>query len=295
MHHQLLQSLRSSATRRRPSHGKTLHAYIHKIGLDQYGALPNTLISMYAKCGLIKDALQLFDQMPHRDQVSWASILTAYNQSNLSSCALAVFAASFSRDCLQPDHFIFASLLNSCAALNALQIGHQVHAQFLLSPYSSDDVVKSSLVDMYAKCGLVDVARAVFDTISSKNSISLTAMISGYARSGRKSEAIELLRGMKEANLFSWTALISGLIQSGHWVSAFHLFIVMRKEGIKIIDPFILSSVIGASANHAALELAKVRNLMAAMDVKKEPAYSCVHLGKESQVKSPVNCHRLLC
>ncbi|GKF50086.1 pentatricopeptide repeat-containing protein, partial [Tanacetum coccineum] len=45
---------------------------------------------------------------------------------------------------------------------------------------------------MYAKCGLVDLARAVFDTLNSKNPISWTAMISGYARSGQKAEASDM-------------------------------------------------------------------------------------------------------
>ncbi|KAI3511583.1 hypothetical protein L1887_18738 [Cichorium endivia] len=259
MHHQLLQSLRLCASRRLTSHGKTLHAHILKLGLDRYGALPNTLISMYGKCGLIKDAVQLFDEMPQRDLVSWASIFTAYNQSNLPNRSLNLFPFMLTSDNLQPDHFVFASLVNSCAALNALQIGHQLHARFVISPFSSDDIVKSSLVDMYAKCGSVDAARAVFDSISSKNPISWTAMISGYARSGRKSEAIDLLRDMNDSNLISWTALISGLTQSGHGISAFHLFIEMRKEGIKIIDPFILSTIIVASANLAALELVERR------------------------------------
>ncbi|KAK9058486.1 hypothetical protein SSX86_023328 [Deinandra increscens subsp. villosa] len=257
MHHHLLQSLRLCATTGNPSHGKTLHALILKIGLDQYGALPNTLISMYAKCGLINHAVQLFDEMPQRDPVSWASILTAYNRANLPNRSISIFPNMFVHDHLQPDHFVFASLVNSCAALNALKIGRQVHAQFVMSRFSSDDITKSSLVDMYAKCGSLDVARAVFDTIRSKNTISCTAMISGYAKGGRKSEAIELLKDMKVQNLFSWTALISGLIQSEHFITAFHLFIQMQKEGIKIVDSFILSSLIGASANLAALELGK--------------------------------------
>ncbi|XP_028095033.1 pentatricopeptide repeat-containing protein At4g14050, mitochondrial-like [Camellia sinensis] len=82
-------------------------------------------------------------------------------------------------------------------------------------------------------------------------------MISGYARSGGKSEAVELLRGMAEKNLFSWTALISGLVQSGQWIDGFNLFIEMRRAGVDIVDPFILSSIIGASTNLAALELGK--------------------------------------
>ncbi|KAM0004272.1 putative tetratricopeptide-like helical domain superfamily, DYW domain-containing protein [Helianthus debilis subsp. tardiflorus] len=257
MHHHLLQSLRLCATGSNPFPSKTLHAHILKLGLDQYGALPNTLISIYSKHGLIKDAHQLFDEMPQRDPVSWASILTAFNRANLPNRSISIFPNMLVHDCLQPDHFVFASLLNSCAALNALHLGRQVHAQFVLSAFSSDDITKSSLVDMYVKCGAVDIARAVFDTIRLKNSVSWTAMISGYARSGRKSEAVELLRDMKVQSLFSWTALVSGLIHSGRFVSALRLFVEMKQEGIKIVDPFILSSVLGASANLAALELGK--------------------------------------
>ncbi|KAI7981043.1 Pentatricopeptide repeat-containing protein [Camellia lanceoleosa] len=62
---------------------------------------------------------------------------------------------------------------------------------------------------------------------------------------------------MAEKNLFSWTALISGLVQSGQWIDGFNLFIEMRRAGVHIVDPFILSSIVGASANLAALELGK--------------------------------------
>ncbi|KAI8009554.1 Pentatricopeptide repeat-containing protein [Camellia lanceoleosa] len=78
-----------------------------------------------------------------------------------------------------------------------------------------------------------------------------------YALSGRKSEAVELLRGMAEKNLFSWTALIAGLVHNGQWIDGFNLFIEMRRAGVDIVDPFILSSIVGGSANLAALELGK--------------------------------------
>ncbi|CAL5442884.1 unnamed protein product [Camellia sinensis] len=68
---------------------------------------------------------------------------------------------------------------------------------------------------------------------------------------------VELLRGMAEKNLFSWKALISGLVQSGQWIDGFNLFIEMRRAVVDIVDPFILSSIVGASANLAALELGK--------------------------------------
>ena len=92
----------------------------------------------------------------------------------------------FKQEGLQPDHYVFACLVKACAILGAIKQGNQVHASFIVSPVSDDDVVKSSLVDMYAKCGLPDIGHVVFDSISSKNTISWTALISGYAQSGRK-------------------------------------------------------------------------------------------------------------
>ncbi|GJT13324.1 pentatricopeptide repeat-containing protein [Tanacetum coccineum] len=234
--------------------------------------------------------------MPQRNHVSWASLLSAYNQADLPARALSVFQNMFVLDNLQPDHFVFASLVNSCAALRVLRIGQQVHARFSVSSYSCDDVVKSSLVDMYAICGLVDLARAVFDTLNSKNPISWTAMISGYARSGQKAEAVKLLREMKDKSLYTWTALVTGLIQSGHFVSAFHLFIEMRKEGIKIIDPFVLSSVIIGSANLVALELGKeLHCLVSKLGFESEPYISNALVDMYAKCSDIVDAKTVFC
>ncbi|KAG2726397.1 hypothetical protein I3760_01G110500 [Carya illinoinensis] len=252
-----LQQLQLCVRRQSPLTAKTLHAQIFKTGLDQCGPLPNTLVYVYGKCGLVPDANRVFDEMLHRDRVSWASILTAYNLANLPHSTLSMFPTMLKHDGLEPDHFVLASLVKACSRLCAIWQGKQLHARFVLSPFWDDDVVKSSLVDMYAKCGLPDSARAVFDSISSKNSVSCTAMISGYARSGRKSDAIGLFKSVPPRNLFSWTALIAGLVQSGNATDAFYLFIDMRREEIDIVDPLVLSSIVGASANLTVLELGK--------------------------------------
>ncbi|CAK7328391.1 unnamed protein product [Dovyalis caffra] len=240
-----------------PLAAKNIHAQIVKSGLNQCQPLSNTLLLVYGKCGVLQDAHYLFDEMPQRDHVSWASILTAYNQANLPNKTLSIFPLMCTIDGLQPDHFVYATLLNACASLCTLRLGKQVHARFVLSPFVDDDVVKSSLVDMYAKCGLPNIARSVFDSILVKTSVSWTAMLSGYARSGLKDKAMELFFRAPVRNLYAWTALISGLVQSGNGVDGCYLFIEMRREGLAIADPLVFSSVVGASANLAVLELGK--------------------------------------
>ncbi|KAK2443232.1 pentatricopeptide repeat-containing protein, mitochondrial [Trifolium repens] len=241
-----------------PFIAKKLHAQIIKSGINKHHPFPKTLIDAYGKCGLLQDALKLFDALPQRDHVAWATILTACNLSNLPHKAFSISLPILQQG-MQPDHFVFSSLIKACANLGSVHIkqGKQLHARFLLSPYSQDDVVKSSLVDMYAKFELPDYGRAVFDSISELSSVSWTAMISGYARSGRKVEALRLFRQSPFKNLYAWTALISGLVQSGNATDALYLFVEMRREGVRIADPLVLSSAVGACSNAAVWELGK--------------------------------------
>lgn len=157
-----------------------------------------------------------------------------------------------SADALRPDHFVLASIASATARLRSLCLGKQLHGHFVASPYSSDDVVKSSLIDMYCKCGVPDDARKVFDSIVAKNSVMWTALISGYVLNGRSDEALELFRSMPGRTLFAWTALISGFVRSGESVSAVKLFVDMRRDGVSIDDAFVLSSAIGGAADLAA-------------------------------------------
>ncbi|CAN1150826.1 Pentatricopeptide repeat-containing protein At4g14050, mitochondrial [Linum perenne] len=261
-----ISQLRICAKSHIPSSVKQLHPQIIKSGIDDCILLANSLVDAYGKCGLVQDARQLFEEMPERDQVSWASILTAHNQANLPASTLSIFPSMLSRDRLLPDHFVYATLVRSCAGLCAIRQGKQVHAQFVVSPYNHDDVVKSSLVDLYAKCGLPFAAQSVFDSIMVKSSISWTSVISGYARSGLKSEGMALLLSTPYRNLYAWTALISGLVQSGNTTDASLLFIEMRRDEIKIVDPLVVSTVVSACANLASLEFGKqVHGLVVAL------------------------------
>nr|POE93130.1 pentatricopeptide repeat-containing protein, mitochondrial [Quercus suber] len=55
--------------------GKQMHNHVLKLGFDSDVYVQNTLINMYAVCGSMGDARQLFDESPVLDSVSWNSIL----------------------------------------------------------------------------------------------------------------------------------------------------------------------------------------------------------------------------
>lgn len=112
----------------------------------------------------------------------------------------------------------------------------------------------TALVDMYSKCGLVDLARRSFDDIFVKNSMSWNTMIDGYMRSGRVEDAVLLFDEMPESDAISWTALISGFVKQGLYEEALDWFRQMQISGIEP-DHVTIISVIAACANLGALNL----------------------------------------
>lgn len=58
--------------------GKLIHAQISQSGLETNITVANALISMYARCGAVTEAVEFFDKMPERDVISWTALLSLY-------------------------------------------------------------------------------------------------------------------------------------------------------------------------------------------------------------------------
>ncbi|KAK1268405.1 Pentatricopeptide repeat-containing protein [Acorus gramineus] len=251
-HHRLLTLLRSPSA---ATASAAIHAASLKSGVHHVPPFPAALLSAYRRSGHLSAARRLFDETPHKDLFIWSSILAAESQSDDPRRAFSLFRRMSG---LLPDNHIFATLINACARVRSLNAGRQAHARFLTSPFArvdDDDVVKSSLVDMYSKCARVDDARRVFDSIARRSPVAWTAMVSGLASNGRALEAVSLFDAMPTKGLFAWTALIAGLVRNGDYALAVQLFEQMRVDGVLIDEPFVISNIVCASLSLLALEL----------------------------------------
>jgi pentatricopeptide repeat protein len=138
--------------------GQEVHIDLTKQGLEDEITVGNALIDMYAKCGKLPDAENIFGKLQTRDTVSWTAIILGYAQLGQGDDVFRAFEGMVAGN-LMPDLIAFLSILNACS-----------HA------------------------GLVDAAIMCFETVGNTLGIvpaveQYASLIDTLARSGRIEEA----------------------------------------------------------------------------------------------------------
>ncbi|XP_057873047.2 pentatricopeptide repeat-containing protein At1g11290, chloroplastic-like [Cryptomeria japonica] len=180
--------------------GMDIHKRMTDRGILSDVVVATALVDMYAKCGRINKARELFDKMPQRNVVSWNAMIAGYAQNGIVEKALETFR-QMKLAGVKPNSATFASILPLCAKMGALEQGMDIHQSIKDGELLSDVVVATALVDMYAKCGSVDKARELFDRMRQRNVFSWTAMIAGYAQNGLAEKALKTFKQMQLAGV----------------------------------------------------------------------------------------------
>jgi pentatricopeptide repeat protein len=191
--------------------GMSIHGYILRSNLEVDVFVGNSLIDMYVKCGNVEIAQLVFDKMSTSDVVSWSAMITGYTQSGHTKEALSLFQ-KMQLEGLQPNSVTMATVLPACAHLKALPEGKCIHGCIIRSGFESDVIVSTALVDMYAKCGSMEIANQLFNKMPERDTASWNAMITGYAQNGQAHEALTLFHHMQEADLKADSVTIVGLL-----------------------------------------------------------------------------------
>eukprot|EP01018_Ginkgo_biloba_P039546 Gb_03570 [translate_table: standard] len=180
--------------------GKEIHNYIIVSGYRTDIFVDNALIDMYGKCGSIGFARQLFDKMSKRDVVTWSSMIAGYTQNGHGEEALKIFRQMLMGD-VKPNSVTIVSVLPACSNIEALEQGKEIHGYIIRRGLDFRVTVGNSLVDLYAKCRIIEIARIVFDKMCERDVVSWNAMITGYAQNGYSDEALKVFRQMEVAGV----------------------------------------------------------------------------------------------
>ncbi|XP_061341337.1 pentatricopeptide repeat-containing protein At3g50420 [Gastrolobium bilobum] len=156
----------------------------------------NNILSMYARCGSLRDSHLVFDKMPHRTLVSYNALLAAYSRvSHHAISALKLYTQMEARG-LMPSSMTFTSLLQASSLLEDWWIGSSLHAKGLKLDCLNDVCVQTSLLNMYSNCRDLSSAELVFRDMPDRDDVAWNSLIVGYLKNNEIKEGVGLFIAM---------------------------------------------------------------------------------------------------
>ncbi|KAI4327505.1 hypothetical protein L6164_019955 [Bauhinia variegata] len=182
---------------------RQLHAFIlttTAAGL-QSPFVYNNILSMYARCGSLRDSQLVFDKMPHRNLVSFNALIAAYSRVSQHAFTALKLYTQMETVGLRPSSLTFTSLLQASSLLEDWFVGSLLHAQGVTFGFLNELCVQTSLLNMYSNCGDLSSAEKVFCDIGHRDAV-------------------------------AWNSLILGNLKNGNIIKGLHLFGEMVRSGI---------------------------------------------------------------
>ncbi|KAF2566667.1 hypothetical protein F2Q68_00025864 [Brassica cretica] len=201
---------------------KEIHCHILRKGLLDT-VIQNELIDVYGKCGNMGYATRIFESIKGKDVVSWTSMVSSSAHNGNENEAVELFRRMVETG-LAADSIALSSILSTVANLSALMKGREIHGYLLRKGFCLEGSIAVAVVDMYACCGDLQSANAVFDRIERKGLLQYTSMINAYGMHGWGKASVELFNKMRQQNVspdhVSFLALLyacshAGLLDEG--------------------------------------------------------------------------------
>ncbi|KAL9679765.1 hypothetical protein QQ045_017632 [Rhodiola kirilowii] len=222
---------------------KEIHAFMVKglVHFDLFAA--SALIDVYAKCGKLSLAHQVFEMMQEKNEVTWNSIIAAYGNHGCLTDCLYLFNEMVKYG-FQPDHVTFLAIISACG--HAGQIDEGIH---YFNRMMQEHGIKARM-EHYA-C-IVDL----------------------FGRAGRLREAMEVIKSMPfNADAGVWGTLLGACRVHNNVELA-----VLASKRLLDLDPqnsgyYMLMANLHADAGQWE-SVRKIRDLMKNQGVQKVPGYS---------------------
>ncbi|KAI8524365.1 hypothetical protein RHMOL_Rhmol13G0145000 [Rhododendron molle] len=208
---------------------KSIHGCVIKMGLEFELDLCIGLTAMYAKCG--------HNDCPEEAMVIlWNAMISGYAKNGCPEEAMELFRRMMSKN-IRPNLITVISTILACAQVGSLEQARWMDNYVNNTSYRDDVYVSAALIDMYAKCGSVELARKVFNQTRDRDVVVWSAMIVGYGLHGCGEEAIDLFHKLKQAqvhpNDVTFIGLLTACNHSGLVQEGWKFFHKMKEYRIK--------------------------------------------------------------
>ncbi|KAH7434366.1 hypothetical protein KP509_06G014300 [Ceratopteris richardii] len=162
--------------------GRMLHLEIAKKGLDTELNVANTLVDMYAKCGHLADAEEVFCKLQSCSLISWTALITGYAQLGNGKAVFDTFKRMLAEG-LQPNFVTLISLLSVCSHAGLLTEG-LLYFYYAIHEYNLIPCVEhyTCIADLLGRAGHIDKAVTLIQKMPCHPSIGLWLSVLGACK-----------------------------------------------------------------------------------------------------------------
>ncbi|KAK8939511.1 Pentatricopeptide repeat-containing protein [Platanthera guangdongensis] len=162
--------------------------------------------------------------MPEKSDVSWSAMVTGYVQNERHGEAMELFLKVKFFTSMNLNGSLLVSALRACSSLGAFEEGRWIHSYIDANQFEYGFELGTTLLDFYAKCGLIQLSKEVFDKMPDRDVTTWSAMIASLALNGYNHSAIQfflnMLRSKLKPNAITFVGLLvacnhEGLVDEG--------------------------------------------------------------------------------
>ncbi|KAH7297370.1 hypothetical protein KP509_26G066800 [Ceratopteris richardii] len=152
---------------------------------------------MYTKLGEMKKARVVFNELRVQNVVSWTTMMGGYCNHGQGEEALDCFFSMGKKE-IYPNAVTFSCALKACGIVRAIRKGSEIHAELARQGFPKDNaLVGNALLDMYAKCSVLGMAKQAFVELPVRDIVSWNILIAGYSEHGLYADSLKCFGQMK--------------------------------------------------------------------------------------------------
>ncbi|XP_043715308.1 pentatricopeptide repeat-containing protein At5g66520-like [Telopea speciosissima] len=192
----------------------------------------------------------------------WNSMIRGYSHSSKPDEAVLLYREMLEKG-FSPNNYTYPFVFKVCTQLKDLNLGLGIHGSVVRRGFEDCDAfIQTSLLNFYASCGSINVARLLFDRCPERDVTSWNALIKGYVRCNQYMGAVNVFRMMQDTAdcradeitllgvVLACTQL--GALAMGGWVHAYidkHLMKMSTNLGTALVDMYARCGSIDAAMN----------------------------------------------
>ncbi|XP_052194150.1 pentatricopeptide repeat-containing protein At5g48910 [Diospyros lotus] len=217
--------------------GKWVHLYAEKNNIELDEVLGSALIDMYSKCGNIEKALQVFENLPKRNVITWNAIIHGLAMHGQAEDALVHFWRMDQMG-VTPSDVTYVAVLSACTHAGLVEEGRVIFDHMVrvvgLEPRIEH---YGCIVDLLGRAGLLEEAeKLILEMPLKPDDVILKALLGACKMHGniQVGERIaRLLMDMAPRDSGAYVALSNMYAALGSWEAVAGVRLMMKEMDIR--------------------------------------------------------------